>query len=541
MINKRSDKELNMFFLWGLVLGAICYFGVYGFSVLNPLKDGWLFKGDLDLKQHYVGWMAFRNSPWRFPIGLFDSLSYPYSMSVIYTDSIPLFAILFKVFRTVLPEYFQYFGIFAFISYMLQGGFASRLIARITNDDVCVIIYPACFVLSYPMLERTFYHTALGSQWIILLCFELWLSDFAYKSIRIKTFVYGFLGILMVFIHTYFVPIVLCILCGMELERIIKSGIKETATSTLLPLLMYVIMALLGLYILGAFTAGDSGNYWVGDFGMNLNSPVNSMGHGRFLPELPLYTPLQYEGSIYLGLGVLCAVIITAGMIVFDRRLTVKGLISSPRRVSIVIVAFIFLVVSTIPVYSFGDRLLFKIPFTRFMNQIVGIFRSNGRFAWPLMYLCFLFIPWIWERINKPVVYKILIPALVFIQLLDLSPWMIKKHDRFSSYKGMHDTMWDDTDICLEHDEVVSFIKDATFNIELGYYAANHNMKINRFYFARDIDSKMSEYEEIQGQKLLENKADKNVVYVFDEEAYKKYKDTGLNFFEGEDCIFGFR
>ena len=39
---------------------------------------------------------AYRNSDWHFPIGMIDSLVYPNQTSVIYTDSIPLFAIFFK-------------------------------------------------------------------------------------------------------------------------------------------------------------------------------------------------------------------------------------------------------------------------------------------------------------------------------------------------------------------------------------------------------------------------------------------------------------
>ena len=80
-------------FLIGALLGAVCFTGVYGVRVLDPAYDDWLLAGDMDLRQHYIGFCHFRQSRWQFPIGLIETLSYPMSMSVIYTDSIPLLAV----------------------------------------------------------------------------------------------------------------------------------------------------------------------------------------------------------------------------------------------------------------------------------------------------------------------------------------------------------------------------------------------------------------------------------------------------------------
>ena len=64
--------------------------------------------------------------------------------------------------------------------------------------------------------------------------------------------------------------------------------------------------AFMVLWIMGAFNfPSGNGNYWVGDFTMNLNSLINSLGHSAFLPALPLYTPMQFEGAVYPGLGAL--------------------------------------------------------------------------------------------------------------------------------------------------------------------------------------------------------------------------------------------
>lgn len=55
-------------------------------------------------------------------------------VSVLYTDSIPLFAIFFKALSPLLPETFQYFGLFGLMCYMLNGGFAGIDCCKIQEE-----------------------------------------------------------------------------------------------------------------------------------------------------------------------------------------------------------------------------------------------------------------------------------------------------------------------------------------------------------------------------------------------------------------------
>lgn len=109
------------------VLGALCFIGIYGVDILNPTYDAWLLQGG-DLTIHYIGWEFFRVSDWQFPIGLMDRICYPNSVSIIFTDSIPVLAVLFKLFSSFLPETFQYFGWWALLCFILQGVFSTNLI-----------------------------------------------------------------------------------------------------------------------------------------------------------------------------------------------------------------------------------------------------------------------------------------------------------------------------------------------------------------------------------------------------------------------------
>lgn len=121
--NMKNPDSLKWYFLIGALIGAVLFVLIYGFSVLNVTNDAWLLTGK-DLQQHYIGWKYYRDAAWNFPIGLHDGLTHPYMVSVLYTDSIPLFAIFFKALSPLLPETFQYFGLFGLMCYMLNGGFA---------------------------------------------------------------------------------------------------------------------------------------------------------------------------------------------------------------------------------------------------------------------------------------------------------------------------------------------------------------------------------------------------------------------------------
>jgi hypothetical protein len=122
-----KDKIVKYSSSIGVALGIISFVIIYGIKVINPLYTDWLL-GNGDLSQHYLGWEFFRKCEWIFPIGMTNKLAYPTETSVIFTDSIPVFAVIFKLFRSILPDRFQYFGIW--------GGHVFCLARFILNKDI---------------------------------------------------------------------------------------------------------------------------------------------------------------------------------------------------------------------------------------------------------------------------------------------------------------------------------------------------------------------------------------------------------------------
>lgn len=545
-----SKKTLQLIFVWGLFLGAICYLGVYGPRVLDVCNDGWILKAnDPDLRQHYVGFLMYRNSPLAFPFGMTDALSYPEPMSILYTDSIPIFALLARLLSPLLPGVFQYFGLFGLMSFMLMGGLSARILYRVTKSTAVSAVLPVLFILSFPMLQRNFYHTSLTAQWIILLCVELWLAGICGRELKVQCAWWAFIGFLCASIHIYFLPMALCLLAGMLLCKWLGGKLKDFK-ELIFPVACLLISAAVTLWMFGAFEGKASASYEVGIFGMNLNSFVNSMGYGKVLKGLPTATEFQFEGAVYLGFGGILLLLFAIAFICIKNKTVltdpsrIKDLLhpkKHPLRFSVIVVCLVFLFVSVSPLFSLGDKILLTVPYPGPIGKIAGIFRSNGRFAWPVLYILYILGAWLLAggiREKKRMLCCIC-GLIVILQCVDLSPLMAEKHERFAKYYKPYVTDWDVAEIPDTYRRFVSYEDDVTFLMELGYYASKHDMTLNRFYFARNIDETVSKYEDEISGELQRGEIREDTVYIFDLPHYEQFKESGLHFYPSQKCVFG--
>ena len=554
-----GERYARSLFIYGFIIGLTAFIAVYGLKVLDVTKDGWIFKSDIDLRQHYLGWMAYRMSPWSFPLGMTDRLSYPHPMSVVFTDSIPLAALFFKLVSSLLPGNFQYFGLYGLLNFALTGAFGAVTLGRLTKRRVIAAVMTVPLVLSFPMLQRTFYHTALASQWLILWAFDLWLSGRLYqKGLKI----WLLFGLLCGGIHLYFLPITACIFCGAYLEKQFKEKGKEIFRCIPCVMVMCAASAFV-LWIFGAFSVKSSGDYWIGDFTMNLSSLINSMGHSILLPELPLYTQMQFEGAIYPGLGML--VLMTAALFIVSAFVIMKkvkpeevfSFKKHPRCASIMIVFLIFAAAAVLPVAAFSDVLIFKIPYPKWLSSFLGIFRSNGRFAWGCLYiLIFSLVRFldILPELMKTVKDKwrgkkginpgyplalMLTLVCVLVNIIDFMPWMGERHGKYLDPPDHYFTVWDEAGLPDKYRGFITFEKDNTFNMGTAYYAMNKGMTLNSFYFARNIDDLTEDTLDGYYEKLKTGQADPEYVYVLDKDTWEALKDTsGLYFYPTRKCAF---
>ena len=164
--------------LCSLALGFLAFYILFGIRVIDPFHIDWIIYREIpiDMKETYIGWYHFFHSPWTFPLGLYSSLSYPDYTSILNTDSIPLFAIFFKLFKNILPDDFQYFGIYTLLCFMLQSFIGMLLVRKYTNNTVALL--SGFFICLMPSLViMSFVLATLCCHFIILASF----IPFVYK------------------------------------------------------------------------------------------------------------------------------------------------------------------------------------------------------------------------------------------------------------------------------------------------------------------------------------------------------------------------
>ena len=529
MFDTKTHKRIpaGLLFCICALIGAICFIGIYGVNVLDFTNTGWLFDNDHDLRQHYIGWCHFRTDRWHFPIGLIDSLSYPNSMSVIYTDSIPLFAVIFKIISPYLPQTFQYFGLFGIISFMLMGGFASLLLRRFIDDDLVCAAGSVFYVVSAPVIQRMYYHTALSAQWLIIAALVLWVYNSRIVSDFWRVTYWGILGFLCVGIHSYFLPMIGMILLALVITQYAE---KENRLLPLLEIAAFCVCGLANLFVLGGFYGATSPvGPGLGTFGSNLNTFINPWEIGKLLPELPLQNLFQYEGMAYLGAGILLLYVVVAIGIVFRgiRKIPEEAFHSSKiyGRVTIGLVAASF-AVAVIPNISFNEITILWVPLPGKIEELMGIFRSNGRLVWPAMYVLMTaavsFAAYTFRRFGF--VARILIVCALILQIADMSDAF---RERFELYTAEHpiETMWDGEEAQAFTEGAADFIflyTDNDVTMQTAYYGYLHNIRQNNFYFARDIDNKVREGIDLYYSELDKGNIRQSAIYVLRDEDYDK-------------------
>ena len=105
MLNHKSTRSARLFWL-GALLGAAVFLLLYGLAPLDVANDAFCRGGyiEKDIQQHYAGWLFYRSSAPGWPLGVTQAVNAPQGVSVAYTDSIPLLAVLCRPLAAALGE-----------------------------------------------------------------------------------------------------------------------------------------------------------------------------------------------------------------------------------------------------------------------------------------------------------------------------------------------------------------------------------------------------------------------------------------------------
>lgn len=544
---KNKDRKYGVYFLIGAAVGFVLFLIVYGYHVLDFTNDTWLLTGK-DLQQHYLGWKFFRKAPWSFPLGMHDSFTTPDSISVLYTDSIPLFALFFKLLSPVLPETFQYFGLFGLMCYILNGGMASLIVSRFNKSKVFCGVSSVFFILSTPVLQRLFgvlsensRHTSLAAHFLILGAFAIWVFKDFFEDYKKDALAWALLAALCVLIQMYIIFMVGGIMCGYLLDYLIS---KKDWKRLLFDFGSFALSFGFFFFIIGGFTSLlESGGSGYGFFSANLNTFVNPWRYSTFFHKMGM-SNLQYEGFAYLGFGmiVLCGIAglaILIKVISLLRKGVLKETIKSKGKkhfsfiLSLAIVVFVFSILAFSNLVYFGNKIFIEVHWPTVIDNLLAIIRSSGRFIWCVMYIIMFFGLFVISRKFPKKVQLIIVIFCVCLQLADLYKPIHRLQKQYYGEAKEEESLvqsdfWNTS--LGNYDRIVYFPSDgydATQMLQIASKISRfEDVKMSNFYLSRYMTKKvMRQRDRVIEKDFKENTLDDKTLYILDYANAHKYKD----------------
>ena len=494
-------------FLYTLTSILLTY-TILGSGNILPTSDDWMLHGDA--AQSFIIWKYFFNDVWRFPIGLNPNYGLGQGSSIIYSGTIPLLSIFFKLIKSLLPSNFHHFSIWIFLCFLLQSLFSYLLIKRFTKDDAYALIGSIFFITAPLFINTVSIHIALSGQWIILLSF--YIQSMVNNK---KTIYWIFIILLSSLIQLYFTAMLYLMYSIFKFDELLKN---KNFFNFIKELLVPIFFLLPLMYILGyfSFPLQNVLGHGFGYYKLNLLSLFNpwstnidgSVKWSWILPKIKINHNLN-ESFNYIGLGGL--LLFFSSIIILLKN--IKKIDYAQFRAIILIFVFFFIIALSNKV-EYGDKLLFEIPLNKYLYGIASIFRVSGRFFWPCYYLILILgIIIIYKSFNKKKSIFFL-SILVVIQIIDISSGL-KEYVNGKSFNKekivLDDPIWKK----MENDyEVVSstlirnqsndfykllaFLKKASIKSEVAY--------LGRFDRKKLINLRYFNYNSFYLKNLPENK-----------------------------------
>jgi|GEM_PF-427826 Coproporphyrinogen III oxidase and related Fe-S oxidoreductases len=490
-------RELRLLFILGAATGAIVFLLFYGTSILDFTNIAWLYKNpSSDLFQSQLGFDFFRKTSWSLPLGNYNSLLYPFGTSIVYTDSIPLFAIIFKFFNAVLPAQFQFIGLWGLLCYCLQGGLSAAVLRRYIKKWSVILISVPILLFASVFSFRLYMHTSLAGQWIILLAFFIFAYKDSFRSLRPRAVFWNILCVLCITVHTYFLAMIGILLIGFVINDFIEfKNIKRV----LVILGSSALVTIVVFWLIGGFVSDTSQSSGLGQYSMNLNALFNrgllENTYLGFLSPLPLAFDGQYEGMQYLGIGM---IVLLFFLIFFKIKELILHLWKKEHftwkneYIPVIFICVVLTILAISPVVTLNKTILFSYDTYSFLNDFLSTFRATGRLFWPVFYLIsFYVIIYVANKFDSKKWFIFFLCGCTALQILDMSGYLAAKaeslHPVNTTIRMGDSSFWEDASSKYKHIECLSD-PDVTTTQVISYYALNSNMTVNTAYVARGKD-----------------------------------------------------
>lgn len=411
-----------------LLLGLGAFLLVVGPAPLDPTNIAWL--SESDAATNYLGWAFYRAAPWGWPPAANPAYGLDIAGSVMMADANPLLAMPFKLLSPLLPTPFQYFGLWLLACFLLQAMLAYAIAARFSAyveqrlAITALFLFAPCFLIR--IATPATFHMTLCGQWQILAALWLYLSpDLPRRAVK-----WTLLLALSVLTHPYLLAAVVAIWLADIFRHLLARGQSRRSIlgrSALALLGAVAVAKLSGVFwlarpanaVVQASGSGSGlssyGEWGFGCYKANLLSPFDPGGWSWLLPDLPS-NPGEIEGFAFLGLGALL-LFAAAIPLAWQAR---RGVRITREHMPLLFVLGGLALFAVTPNVAVGTHVV-HVPWPGPLLAIGDLFRSSGRFVWPLVYCAMAAICWTVVRGSRRLTGSTLLVAAALLQIADSS------------------------------------------------------------------------------------------------------------------------
>lgn len=415
-----------------LINSLIIFFSIFILNNTHNLNEllnfnhyQWFSSYGNSINQHLSGFYGLVYDKWNFPITITNSISFPNYSSIVLTDSLPIVAVITKLFYAYLPENFHYFGIWKILCIYLLCLSSFFLFYNYINKNIYLsFLFMLFSVSSYPLLSRTGNPT-LNGHFIIFFSLIMYF-EIKETGINKKKFILNNLVLIFsLLIHFYFFIFSLLIISSSYLQLWVdkRNNIKEIFYILSLTFIILLCIA----YIFGFF-------YNLNGLGFDRFSvkgmPIQSLffaskefGFKTIFGNTNnvLFINEQYESLNYLGVGYILLLAICSFFFIK------KYKYFKPSKN-----IFLFCSIFIIFIYSLGSNIYLseninftydhhKIPY---FSAITGILGVSGRmFIFCYVLISFFSINYLYKTTNKIIFFSLFtfISVLQYYEIIHLN------------------------------------------------------------------------------------------------------------------------
>lgn len=506
-----STSVLRVSALLPLVLGLLAFVLMVGPNALKGSNIAWLAHGDPAF--HYLGWLYFRYADWGLPPGINPNYGIELGSSIVYADSIPLMALLFKPLSGWLPEPFQYFGYWLLACFLLHSWFGWKLAGLVSSGLLLRAVITLFFLFSPPMAWRLYGHLSLVAHFLLLAALYLCLRP----GIKSRQCAWGALLITAALVHAYLLAMVI----ALWLADLLQRGLLRQLLVRMALVEVVGLFALLGLvcWLAGYFVLAEGasiGGY--GNYRMNLLALVDASGWSRILPDIAQGEG-DYEGFNYLGLGMLVLLACSLVLLCRNPHGLWRAVLARPVLLILMLALTLFALTHNLGVA--GHTLVLPLPAE--LVEWASVLRGSGRLFWPVYYLIMLVIFFIVVRGTGKTMATLLLGAALVVQLYDTQhAWSRINHAKSVPPAAewpvtMPDPFWSQAATRYQRLRWLLAENAGTEWMRLGYYAGNNGWSTDAVNLARVDSSALISIRQRAEQSLRSGDYPPDTLFVLDE------------------------